>query len=106
MEAKEIIKARKLLNLSQTELAKRMGVSINTIQNWEYGKTIPKTKIPFLKTILKQATYEENNLVRYVEEEITEIEIQRKMDEYRDECREEIEDLKNQIRLLQKVVLK
>lgn len=41
---------RKLRGLSQTELATQLGVSRQTIVNWENGGVIPKSKIALLKT--------------------------------------------------------
>lgn len=35
---------RQKLGLTQKRLAEMLGVSENTVQNWEYGKPIPKTK--------------------------------------------------------------
>jgi len=48
MSILEIKKIRSELNLSQEELAKMIGVSIRTIQNWEAGKVIPKSKYAIL----------------------------------------------------------
>lgn len=36
------------LGLTQKELAEKLGVSSNTVQNWEYGKKIPATKYQIL----------------------------------------------------------
>lgn len=52
MEANEIKKARKKLGLSQGELAKKIGVSKNTVYNYENGKKIPESKITILRSIL------------------------------------------------------
>ena len=35
---------RQKLGLTQKSLAEMLGVSENTVQNWEYGKPIPQTK--------------------------------------------------------------
>ena len=45
-------KARRTLGLSQRELAEKIGVSKNTIYNYEQGKKIPKSKIQILQEIL------------------------------------------------------
>lgn len=37
--------ARSLAELTQSEAAKKIGVSIYTIVNWEKGKTSPKVKM-------------------------------------------------------------
>ncbi len=45
MEFKDkLIYARAFLNLTQTELAKEMGVSYTTINRWETGKVCPSKK--------------------------------------------------------------
>lgn len=49
LDIKEI---RKKLGLTQKELAQRLGVSEATIQNWEYGRTIPATKHQILCSML------------------------------------------------------
>ncbi|ADN69393.1 helix-turn-helix transcriptional regulator [Mycoplasmopsis fermentans] len=49
MEFKDkILRARALLNLTQEELAKQLGVSFNTINRWENGKVKP-TKVAKLR---------------------------------------------------------
>lgn len=62
-EVKEI---RKRLGLTQVELAKAIGVDTKTVQNWESGRTIPKSKHAILrqlsengiqKPVLKPQTY-------------------------------------------------
>lgn len=40
----DIKKIRTDLGVTQAELAKRLGVSERTVQNWESGTTIPETK--------------------------------------------------------------
>lgn len=49
LDIKEI---RRTLNITQKELAERVGVSVNTIQNWESGGTIPKSKHKILGALL------------------------------------------------------
>lgn len=48
----DIKEIRKSLGISQKELAEKVGVSANTIQNWEYGKPIPKSKNKILGSLL------------------------------------------------------
>ncbi len=48
LELKEL---RKKLGLTQAEMAKLVGVDVKTIQNWEYGKPIPRTKDGILRNI-------------------------------------------------------
>lgn len=49
----DIKNIRKKLNFSQNELSKLIGVSLRTVQNWEAGETIPKTKHEILRNLLK-----------------------------------------------------
>lgn len=49
----DIKKIRKELGLTQVELAKRLGVDTKTVQNWEYGSNIPKSKHAILRVLLK-----------------------------------------------------
>lgn len=46
-------KLRVLQNLTQQDLADALGVSIETVSNWERGKTIPTLTIPQFKTLLR-----------------------------------------------------
>lgn len=39
----EIREQRKRLGMTQEELAKRLGVSTRTVQNWEQGGVVPAT---------------------------------------------------------------
>ena len=48
MNAKEVKEIRKELNLSQEEFAKLIGVSKNTVYNYENGSTIPASKVAIL----------------------------------------------------------
>ncbi len=52
MNAEEIRKRRKILKITQTELSKRLGVSLKTIQNYEAGEVIPDSKKELLRTVL------------------------------------------------------
>lgn len=47
----DIEKLRNLLDLTQEAFASRLGVSSRTIQNWEKGKVIPKSKLTVLKEL-------------------------------------------------------
>lgn len=40
-----------MLGLTQKQLAETVGVSVNTIQNWESGGKIPKSKHPILQSL-------------------------------------------------------
>ena len=54
MSILNIKEKRKNLGLSQAFFGEIFGVSANTIQNWENGGNIPKTKIHFVKEKLKE----------------------------------------------------
>lgn len=45
MTKEEIIAIRKSLNLSQTELAKKLDVSVNSVIRYEKGASFPRSKI-------------------------------------------------------------
>ncbi|MGI6107924.1 MAG: helix-turn-helix domain-containing protein [Lachnospiraceae bacterium] len=45
----KIVVLRKSHNLSQTELAKRVGVSLRTVRGWEIENRYPKTKEIYLR---------------------------------------------------------
>jgi len=52
MNALEIKKRRKELGLNQAELAKKLGVSLKTVSNYENGEVIPESKLELLHNIL------------------------------------------------------
>lgn len=41
-----------MLGFTQKQLAETVGVSVNTIQNWESGGKIPKSKHPILQSLI------------------------------------------------------
>lgn len=47
----DIKNLRTKLGITQKQLAEMVGVSVNTIQNWESGGTIPKSKHPILVSL-------------------------------------------------------
>lgn len=51
-DLENIKELRKKVGLTQTALAEAVGVDIKTIQNWEAGRAIPKTKYGILRSIL------------------------------------------------------
>lgn len=55
-EFSDIKKMRKNKGLTQSELAKAIGVDIKTVQNWEAGRPIPKTKYGILRAIFSQSS--------------------------------------------------
>lgn len=54
MTGYEIVAYRKEHNLTQQQFADMVGVSKNTISNYEGGGVIPKSKIPILQKVLSQ----------------------------------------------------
>lgn len=56
MDALEIRKKRKALGYTQKEFAALVGVSGNTIINWEKGENIPASKYPILDSVLNKPT--------------------------------------------------
>jgi transcriptional regulator with XRE-family HTH domain len=52
MTGEELKYKRKQLKLTQDELAKLLGVSKNTVFNWEKGKRIPESKTFILEQVL------------------------------------------------------
>ena len=55
MDAEDIKTLRKAKNLTQEELADLLGVHVRTIQNWESGGSIPKSKHALLCDALNNA---------------------------------------------------
>ena len=54
MKALEIKNKRKELGLTQADLAKKLGVSLKTVSNYENGEVIPESKVELLRTILSK----------------------------------------------------
>lgn len=50
----DIKKLRELLNLSQEQFAQSIGTTSRTIQNWEAGKVVPKSKLEILRKLAAQ----------------------------------------------------
>ncbi len=59
LDIKEI---RKKLGVSQTKLAEMLGVHLKTVQNWEAGRVIPKTKYGILQSLLSNIPQKEINI--------------------------------------------
>ena len=53
MSELNIRELRQRLGVTQKELAQMVGVSENTVQNWEYGRKIPATKHQILRTLME-----------------------------------------------------
>ncbi|RUT68639.1 helix-turn-helix domain-containing protein [Flavobacterium cupreum] len=60
MNAQDIVKTRKKQGLTQDELAGILGVSKNTIYNWENGSKIPASKITILTKWAKDSLINHN----------------------------------------------
>jgi len=84
MNALEIKQKRKKLGLTQEELAKKLGVSLKTISNYEKGEVIPESKKELLHKILNS---ESNNTLNEPEENYT----------IQDEFEEKISQVKEKI---------
>lgn len=52
----DIKQIRAKIGLTQAELAKKLGIDIKTVQNWESGATIPKSKYGILGVLSKETT--------------------------------------------------
>ena len=52
LELKEL---RQNLGLTQVEMAKKVGVDVKTIQNWESGRKIPASKDGILRSLIPDA---------------------------------------------------
>jgi transcriptional regulator with XRE-family HTH domain len=77
MNAKEIKESRKKLDLTQAQLAIRLGVSLKTVSNYEKGEAIPESKRALLHSIFNEVN--EPTAIYYkkegVEEKVDQIEI-------------------------------
>ena len=70
MNGLQIREKRKKLGLTQLELAEQLGVSKNTVLNYEKGSVIPESKITILNKILnnEKPLSQEKNLIPYYED--------------------------------------
>jgi DNA-binding XRE family transcriptional regulator len=48
-----LVKLREELELTQREIAEAIGVTEQTVRNWEQGKAIPRLTIPQMKTLCR-----------------------------------------------------
>ncbi|MGB7440505.1 MAG: helix-turn-helix transcriptional regulator [Coleofasciculaceae cyanobacterium] len=60
-EESALLKLRKSRNLTQKQLAEALGVTVQTVSNWEVGRAEPKLTIRQFKILLKvlQCTIEQ-----------------------------------------------
>lgn len=68
MESIDIKRLRESLNMTQDSLAKKLGVSTQTISNWENGKKIPQSKYDMILNLKKG---NKDNETTSIEEEIS-----------------------------------
>lgn len=52
-EKSVFVRLRRELNLSQKQVADELGISEQTVRNWEHGKTVPQLTIPQVKKLCK-----------------------------------------------------
>ena len=65
MNKEEIIKIRKKLKLNQTEFGKKLGVSYQTVSNWETGQVrIPATKVSVIEELQDNNVSEQNTAIK------------------------------------------
>lgn len=48
-----LVKLRERLELTQKQVADALGVTEQTVRNWEQGKAIPRLTIPQMKTLCR-----------------------------------------------------
>ncbi|MFT4170618.1 MAG: helix-turn-helix domain-containing protein [Dysgonomonas sp.] len=63
MNAEDIRKMRKTLKMTQTDLSKKLGVSLKTIQNYEAGEVIPDSKKELLRMVLSGNTDKDEAII-------------------------------------------
>lgn len=52
-ERSELVRLRQQLELTQEELAEELGVTAQTVANWENGRAIPRLSIPQFKKLCR-----------------------------------------------------
>ncbi|MGG6230943.1 helix-turn-helix domain-containing protein [Tenacibaculum sp. SDUM215027] len=68
MNGSDLKVLRKKLGLSQEELGELVGLSKNTIYNYENSGVVPKSKIPIFKKIFKENNVDSNSELRSISE--------------------------------------
>jgi transcriptional regulator with XRE-family HTH domain len=63
MNYQTLKEARKILGLSQKEMAAKIHVSFPTYNGYENGKNIPKNRIPIIENVLKEAGLCEKGII-------------------------------------------
>jgi len=64
MNELDVLNIRISLGLNQEDFAKLIGVSKNTVWNYENGAKIPDSKIPILRKILKDGVIKNKSLIK------------------------------------------
>lgn len=107
----EIKKYRLKLGLTQEELAKKIGVSKNTILNYEKGGTIPESKIDILNNVLLNHNIVKEPTIEYItgfdlkiKQTEEEIELKKSMLEFIKESDPRYDHLKKMISLLEEKI--
>jgi len=88
MKPLEIKNKRKELGLKQDELAKKLGVSVKTVSNYENGEVIPESK----KELLHKILFEKEELIL------------KEPEGFYEEEKSIIENLKSEIKLKDKII--
>lgn len=93
MKALDIREKRKKLGYTQKDLANLIGVSVQTINNYENGKEIPSTKYQILDKILNSDEAE------ILKEPDSDYEINES------NCIQKVKNLKNELKLKDEIIL-
>ncbi|MGC5744415.1 helix-turn-helix transcriptional regulator [Chryseobacterium sp. NFX27] len=98
MDGNILLKARKILGLNQEVMAAKLGISYQTYNGYENGKTIPKTKHGKINEVLIEAKERQDNADSVLSIESTDIlnEILKEMKAIRRENRD-IKNLLNEV---------
>ncbi len=49
----ELVKMREALGLTQKDIADELGITEQTVRNWEHGRSVPKLTIPQMKRLCR-----------------------------------------------------
>lgn len=70
MEASDIKNIRESLGLTQSEFSKRLGVSTQTISNWENGGKIPQSKYDSIRRLSTSAQIDQGGFIDVPDSEV------------------------------------
>ena len=65
----DIKKIREQLDMTQEQFAQELGTTVRTIQNWEAGKVIPKSKEALINKLIDINEHSSRNISTYEEKE-------------------------------------